>query len=381
MAIQRPHYFDHQLLVEQDFTLEQNYHLEMRRRLNRGLYSFGIVEGLRVTKTANRTVTVQTGVAIDSQGREIVLDAPRDVSITAPAGTRVFITVAYRETQTDQSTTTGATGNTRWTEDPIIVAVTTTPPNDGSVIPLAGFEMDPSGNVTGNLGDFVEGGVRQPVVAKGGGLRTVNNITTASGNLSLLPAQSILMNNDDVGDRITIGENHSIRTDNPHGTTAAQIGAMAIADYDVRRRATAVINFNQLNGDGATSTANVGFLPKVVIVAGTCTANLSGRAYSGGIGAFAFLDSAGVAIIQRCFGFGVTRFSNTDWLFRSIAGANILTAIILDQGVTPLQAETLTVQFSSFTPTGLVATFNRAPIGAGDKLPNFNIVLHLMCMG
>jgi len=385
MAIQRPHYFDHQLLIEQDFTLEQNYHLEMRRRLNRGLYSFGIVEGLRVTKTANRSVTVQAGVAIDSQGREIILDALRPVAITAPAGTRVFITAAYQETQTDPSTTTGATGNTRWTEDPIVVAVTATPPGDGSVIPLAVFDLDGSANVPGNLGDFVEGNVRQPVTAKGGGLRSVNNVTAAGGNISVLPVagQAIVINNDDTNDRITIGENHSTRTDNPHATTAAQIGALAAADYDLRRRAAAQITFNNLNVDGATSTVNVGFVPRVVIVAGTCTANLSGRAYSGGIGAFAFLDPPTSSnYTQRSFGFGITRISNTDWLFRSLSGTNILSANIQDQGVgPPIQAESLSVLFSGTTPTGLIATLNRTVLGGAAALPNFTILLHLLCMG
>lgn len=382
MAIKRPHYFDHQFLIESDFTLEQNYHLDMRRRLNRGLHTFGIAEGLRVTKTASRSVTVEAGTAIDNQGREIVLDAPRLVEgITAPASSRVFITAAYRETESDPSTTTGATGNTRWTEEPIIVFVIAPPPTDGSVIRLASFDMDAGANVPGNVGDFLDGGVRVPAGAKGG-LRSVNNVTSPGGNLSIVGGQSIIINSDDVNDRITIGENHSTRTDNPHNTTAAQIGAMPATDYDLRRRATATINFNNLNLDGATSTANVGFQPKVVMVAGTCTAVLSGRAYSGGISAFAFLDPpSGGSIVQRCFGFGVTRFSNTDWLFRSLSGTNVLSANIQDNGVAPAQAETLTVQFSSFTATGLIATLNRAVVGAGSPLANFNIVLHLMCMG
>ena len=45
MAIKRLRYFDNQFLVEADFTDEQKYHLEMRRRLNRALHSFGIAAG------------------------------------------------------------------------------------------------------------------------------------------------------------------------------------------------------------------------------------------------------------------------------------------------------------------------------------------------
>jgi hypothetical protein len=158
---------------------------------------------------------------------------------------------------------------------------------------------------------------------------------------------------------------------------------LPVADYDLRRRATAQITFNNLNTDGATSTVIVGFVPRVVIVAGTCTANLSGRNYSGGIGAFAFLDPPSSSnYTQRCFGFGITRVSNTDWFFRSLSGTNILSANIQDQGVgPPIQAETLSVLFTGTTLTGLVATLNRTVLGGAAALGNFTIVLHLMCMG
>src|SRR5215831_15804662 len=107
MAIKRLHYFDHQFLVEADFTDEQKYHLEMRRRLNRVLHTFGIAEGLEVVKQTNKIVTVRPGVAIDRLGKEMILEAAQDVDLSAiTTAVPAFITIAYDEQQTDPSTAT-----------------------------------------------------------------------------------------------------------------------------------------------------------------------------------------------------------------------------------------------------------------------------------
>lgn len=103
MAIKRLHYFDHQFLVEPDFTDEQKYHLEMRRRLNRLLHTFGIAEGLEVAKSASQAVTVRRGTAIDRGGQEMIVEADQEVDLAAfSAGAVVFITIAYQEQETDR---------------------------------------------------------------------------------------------------------------------------------------------------------------------------------------------------------------------------------------------------------------------------------------
>src|SRR2546423_12577366 len=71
--IKRTNYFTSQFLVEADFKDEQAYHLEMRRLHNRALHVWGVVDGLTVSKTGAREVTVSEGMVIDGQGREIVL--------------------------------------------------------------------------------------------------------------------------------------------------------------------------------------------------------------------------------------------------------------------------------------------------------------------
>ena len=79
--IERLNYYEREHLRSFDFTAEQNYHLEMRRRLNIALHLWGIVDGLDVRKGnivpgAPDQFYITEGMAIDAYGREIVLFAP-----------------------------------------------------------------------------------------------------------------------------------------------------------------------------------------------------------------------------------------------------------------------------------------------------------------
>jgi hypothetical protein len=121
--IKRLNYFKHQFLRASDFIDEQKYHVDMRRRHNRTLHTWGIAgSGLKVTFAQGATaVTVSQGTAIDSQGREIVLTEDKLVDLSGfTAGAALYITIAYGEKQTNPSNETGAEGNTRWAEEPVI---------------------------------------------------------------------------------------------------------------------------------------------------------------------------------------------------------------------------------------------------------------------
>jgi hypothetical protein len=196
MAIKRLHYFDQQFLVEADFTDEQKYHLDMRRRLNRLLYTHGIAEGLVVAKSASKAVTVTPGAAIDRGGREMIVEAERviDLSDTAqfPANATVFIAIAYQEQETDPSTATGAPGKTRVTEEPTVQAVTTASPTDGTVVRLARFTLDGSASVPGSVNDTFDGEVRQTVQSKAGAKigDAVFSKVTLSNNSNQFPTLS-----------------------------------------------------------------------------------------------------------------------------------------------------------------------------------------------
>jgi hypothetical protein len=148
--VKRLNYFNGQFLVEKDFQDEQKYEVDMRRRLNAGLHSFGVVGGLGVTKSGDKQVTIAPGVALNRDGAEIVLTAPLAVDMTPfGANATVFLTIAYKEVldPADHYTTGGLDNFTRTTERPAAEAKTTAPAGDGTVTPLARIVLDGAGNV------------------------------------------------------------------------------------------------------------------------------------------------------------------------------------------------------------------------------------------
>lgn len=123
----RLNYFDHQFLRVDDFSDEQAYHLGMRRAHNRLLHSPGVAQGLAVAHDGS-TLAVSPGVALDGQGREIVLKEPVELDAPLDAQT-AWVTIAYGESRIDPTTETGAAGDRRWEETPS-VRVDTAPPGD-----------------------------------------------------------------------------------------------------------------------------------------------------------------------------------------------------------------------------------------------------------
>ena len=94
--IKRLNYFNYQFLVENDFNDEQTYHLDMRRRHNTVLHSWGVADGLGVSKTGDKEVTISPGIALDNNGREIILLDPVKVDLTSfGTNANVHLTIAY----------------------------------------------------------------------------------------------------------------------------------------------------------------------------------------------------------------------------------------------------------------------------------------------
>lgn len=73
---ERNRYFYGKLLSVDDFELEQRYMNDKRRMLNRFIFGMGVVSGLYVVQVDEQTISVEAGIALDSWGREIVLDVP-----------------------------------------------------------------------------------------------------------------------------------------------------------------------------------------------------------------------------------------------------------------------------------------------------------------
>ena len=127
MAVKRLKYFTGLFLQDRDFIDEQSYHLQMRRRLNFALFDPGVLFGLAVAREATDSVQIDPGMAVDrylaqSRGREIVLSEARTVDLSGFAnGDEIYITISYRETDTDPKPPTSS-NNSRVTGEPLIEA-------------------------------------------------------------------------------------------------------------------------------------------------------------------------------------------------------------------------------------------------------------------
>ena len=134
--IQRVHYFEGQFLHEADFTADQDYHREMLRHHNRALHEPGIASGLDVEFDEGQTsVTVQPGLAIDGEGREIVLLDELAIDLADfEDESDVYLTIAYRETPARELDETGVKGHTRWEEVPELKPLKNPPEGNGRVL-------------------------------------------------------------------------------------------------------------------------------------------------------------------------------------------------------------------------------------------------------
>jgi hypothetical protein len=106
-TIDRVHFYERQYLRAFDLEAEQLYHIEMRRRLNISLHTWGIVDGLDLRESETvpgipREFYISRGMAIDAYGRELIV--PVDTPITdadldrnrIQTETEFFLSIAYR---------------------------------------------------------------------------------------------------------------------------------------------------------------------------------------------------------------------------------------------------------------------------------------------
>ena len=103
--IERLQYFNGERLEAGDLTVEQEYHIRVRRWLNKSLYSAGIADGLEVApdKGNLQRVIVSPGLALDSEGREIILLEETPFPVVGRQSTvdgqviGNYLTIEYRE--------------------------------------------------------------------------------------------------------------------------------------------------------------------------------------------------------------------------------------------------------------------------------------------
>ena len=83
---ERNRYYPGKLLTSADFQAEQNYHINKGRFINGLMYGSGVVCGLGVFSLDDLSVLIESGVAIDGTGREIILDTSVVKKISAIEG-------------------------------------------------------------------------------------------------------------------------------------------------------------------------------------------------------------------------------------------------------------------------------------------------------
>ncbi len=104
IPFERNRYFYGKLLTVRDFMTEQTYVSDKRRLMNRLLFGSGVVSGLQVVAVDDKSVSVETGAALDQLGREIVVPSPVTMKLSNLDGftnneyaKNVYLCIAYDE--------------------------------------------------------------------------------------------------------------------------------------------------------------------------------------------------------------------------------------------------------------------------------------------
>ncbi len=106
-SFERNNYFYGKLLTSRDFEDEQNYMNNKRRLVNRVLHGSGVVYGLDVVPVDESSIVIQSGMALDASGREIVVQNTQVVKLSTVRGYRDLKTssaclgIAYAEEKTE----------------------------------------------------------------------------------------------------------------------------------------------------------------------------------------------------------------------------------------------------------------------------------------
>src|SRR5262249_25646892 len=109
-------------------------------------HSWGVAEGLTVSRHSDTQVSVAPGMAIDSLGRELIVEevAVLAVSDFSPNQT-VFVTLSYEEGTGDHRRSEHGEGNARMTEYSVLTISATG--GAGASVTLATVRLDSAGKV------------------------------------------------------------------------------------------------------------------------------------------------------------------------------------------------------------------------------------------
>jgi hypothetical protein len=97
LITRKPAYYHGQLLLEEDFIAEQQFHSDARYQHARALHGFGVAHGLEVTRAGDLAISISPGFAVDRRGHEIELRELETLELHGlPVGALAWVTIGYR---------------------------------------------------------------------------------------------------------------------------------------------------------------------------------------------------------------------------------------------------------------------------------------------
>ncbi len=163
--IKRLRYFDGLILKEDEFNLEQDYHIRMRRLHNLNMHGWGIVRGLDLELTSqNNMIRITPGLAMDKshdskfgedQSHEILVADNIDVEFSNSEfspGDTIYVWLSFAEDMTDVIPDRGGNEPIHWRES-VVVGYGAVKPIDEATDILLGkllFGDDGSGGISLN---------------------------------------------------------------------------------------------------------------------------------------------------------------------------------------------------------------------------------------
>ncbi len=139
-GIKRMNYFQYEFLDAADFIDEQDYHRDMRYRHNKELHTWGIVSGLDVNESEEdqQKVVVGAGIAIDRDGKEIVLTESQYVDFAQSQAQIYYITISWNQQPVEPfQQVDDLNKSKRWEETPDISKPETKPTDTAVNLVLA----------------------------------------------------------------------------------------------------------------------------------------------------------------------------------------------------------------------------------------------------
>ncbi len=117
---ERNKYYYGMLLSVENFNAEQKYVNDKRRLINRLINGCGVVSGLNVVRIDEQTLSVESGLALDNTGREIVVSSPVtkklamingfDTALGSGSAPYVYLCIEYKEEEKGQAYDLGSGG-------------------------------------------------------------------------------------------------------------------------------------------------------------------------------------------------------------------------------------------------------------------------------